>query len=62
MAKLPLILNIAKENPAIHDPSVVDGSTIDDPLPVVLERNAAGYQLSRATRFTEVLQETTDDK
>jgi hypothetical protein len=39
-----------------------DSLTNDDPLPLVLNRDSAGFAIMRSTRLTEVHQETNDDQ
>jgi hypothetical protein len=54
---LPYILRIS----VVQLPNY-DELTSEEPLPATVETNGAGLVLTRATRLTEVKQETTDDQ
>ena len=57
---LPYILRTSVAEPLGR--SNYDELTSEDPLPATVETNGAGLTLTRATRLTEVKQETTDDQ
>lgn len=59
---LPYLLQNAEPHVVSGEALCEDVLTTQDPLPAVLEVDAAGLAIARATRMTEVLKETTDDK
>jgi hypothetical protein len=62
MTHVPIVLLVAESSSTPYDPSRCERTAVDDVLPAVLDLDDSRYALERATRFTEVIRETTDDK
>jgi len=62
MSHFPIVLRIAESASTPYDSSRCENTAVDDTLPAVLELDARGYALERATKLTEVARETTDDR
>ncbi len=61
MRHVPIVLLVTEPTSMAYDLSRCERTTMDDALPAVLQIDASGFTLARATRFTEVNRETTDD-
>jgi hypothetical protein len=61
LMQLPFVLRVSKRSSGLDHPGL-DVLTTDDPLPAALELTTDQYIIARATLFTDVKHETTDDK
>lgn len=61
MTKLPWLSHVSKGVGARNLPDVRDGGESEDPLGAVVGTDTNGLVVARATKLTEVRQETTDD-
>jgi hypothetical protein len=59
---VPFVCRFAQLSSSTEQVFFKDVPANDDPLPAVLNIDAAGYVVSNQTRYTYVERETTDDK